>query len=128
MASNIVDMLSAIVGEIKTIAKSETIIGEPVTLGDKTVVPIVKITAGFGAGGGEGTEGDKRSGFGGGGGGGVSIEPAAFLIIDGDKVSLLPAKSQKFEKIFEAVPNILEKIQKLVPKGKKEGEGGKEKG
>ena len=128
MASNIVDMLSAIVGEIKTIAKSETIIGEPVTLGDKTVVPIVKITAGFGAGGGEGTEGEKRSGFGGGGGGGVSIEPAAFLIIDGDKVSLLPAKSQKFEKIFEAVPNILEKIQKLVPKGKKEGEGGKEKG
>jgi sporulation protein YtfJ len=125
MASNIVDMLSAIVGEIKSVAKSETIIGNPVTLGDKTVVPIVKITAGFGAGGGEGSEGDKRSGFGGGGGGGVSIEPAAFLVIDGEKVSLLPAKSQKFEKVFEAVPNILEKLQKMVPKGKKEGDGGK---
>jgi sporulation protein YtfJ len=125
MGSNIVDMLSAIVGEIKSIAKSETIIGEPVTLGDKTVVPIVKITAGFGAGGGEGSEGDKRSGFGGGGGGGVSIEPAAFLVIDGEKVSLLPAKSQRFEKVFEAIPDILEKIQKLMPRSKKD-EGGKQ--
>ncbi len=120
MPNNIMEMLSAIVGEIKTIAKSETIIGEPVTLGDKTVVPLVKISAGFGAGGGEGTDDQKRSGFGGGGGGGVMIEPAAFLVIDGDKVSLLPAKSQKIEKIFEAVPDILEKIGKLMPKGKKD--------
>lgn len=121
MATNMIEMLSAIVGEIKAIAKSETIIGEPVTLGDKTVVPLVKVSVGFGAGGGEGTESDKRSGYGGGGGGGVMIEPAAFLVIDGDKVSLLPAKSQRFEKIIESVPNVLEKIQKLVPKGKKEG-------
>jgi len=125
MTSNIVDMLSAIVGEIKSIAKSETVIGQPVTLGDKTVVPVVKISAGFGAGGGEGAEGEKRSGFGGGGGGGVSIEPAAFLVIDGDKVSLLPAKSQKFERVVDAVPDILEKIQQLMPRGKKGGDQGK---
>lgn len=121
--ANIMDMLSAIVGEIKAIAKSETVIGEPITLGDKTVVPMVKISVGFGAGGGEGTEQEKRSGFGGGGGGGVMIEPAAFLVIDGDKISLLPAKSQKFEKLIEAVPDVLEKIQKLVPKGKKKESG-----
>ena len=122
--ANIMEMLSAIVGEIKAIAKSETIIGEPITLGDKTVVPMVKISVGFGAGGGEGTEQEKRSGFGGGGGGGVMIEPAAFLVIDDDKISLLPAKSQKFEKLVEAIPDVLEKIQKLMPKGKKkESEG-----
>jgi uncharacterized spore protein YtfJ len=123
MASNIIDMLSAIVGEIKAIAKSETIIGEAITLGDKTVVPMVKISVGFGAGGGEGTDENKKAGgYGGGGGGGVMVEPAAFLVIDGDKVSLLPAKSQKFEKVVEAVPDILEKIQKMVAGKKKSGD------
>ncbi len=119
MSATIVDMMSAIVGEIKSIARSETIIGDPVTVGDKTVVPIVKVTAGFGAGGGEGSSGEKQSGFGGGGGGGVSIEPAAFLVLDGEKVSLLPAKSQKFEKIIESVPDLLEKLKNIVPSGKK---------
>ncbi len=119
MAATIVDMMSAIVGEIKTIARSETIIGDPVSVGDKTVVPIVKITAGFGAGGGEGSAGEKQTGFGGGGGGGVSIEPAAFLVLDGDQVSLLPAKSFKFEKIIDSVPDLLDKLKNLVPKSKK---------
>jgi len=120
--ANVMEMLSAIVGEIKAIAKSETIIGQPITLGDKTVVPMVKISVGFGAGGGEGAEKDKCSGFGGGGGGGVVIEPAAFLVIDGDKVSLLPAGTHKFDKIVEAVPGILEKIQGLVAHAKKKPE------
>ena len=91
MANNVVDILKGVVGELKEVARSETIIGEPVTVGDKTVIPIVKISFGFGAGGGQRDSG-KADQYGGGGGGGARIEPAAFIIMDADGVSILLKK------------------------------------
>jgi len=99
-------------------AKSETVIGDPVTVGDKTVIPVVKISFGFGAGGGEGSQ-EKVSGFGGGGGGGARIEPAAFIIIDKDGAKLLPAGKGKWDTIIDAIPGIAKKISKFKDKFKK---------
>ena len=42
MSNNVVDILKGVVGELREIAKSETVIGKPVTVGDKTVIPVVK--------------------------------------------------------------------------------------
>jgi uncharacterized spore protein YtfJ len=115
--NNVVDILQAVVGELKDVARSETIIGEPVTVGNKTVIPIVKISFGFGAGGGQGDD-SKRTGFGGGGGGGARIEPAAFIIMDESGVSQLPAGKGKWDTIIDAIPNIAKKISKLRDKFK----------
>ncbi len=82
MSNNVVDILKGVVGELREISKSETIIGQPITVGNRTVIPVVKISVGFGAGGGQGEDEKKGSGFGGGGGGGARIEPAAFIIMD----------------------------------------------
>ncbi len=113
--NNVVEILKGVVGELREIARSETIIGEAVTVGDKTVIPIVKISFGFGAGGGQGDD-QKRTGFGGGGGGGARIEPAAFIIMDDTGVSLLPAGKGKWDTIIDAIPNIAKKISKLKEK------------
>ena len=51
MSNNVMELLQGIIGELKVIAKSETIIGEPVTAGDRTVIPVSRISVGFGAGG-----------------------------------------------------------------------------
>ncbi|HWR82193.1 MAG TPA: spore germination protein GerW family protein [Candidatus Deferrimicrobium sp.] len=120
MSNNVVEILKAVVGELREIAKSETIIGEAVTAGNKTVIPVVKISVGFGAGGGQGEDQKARSGFGGGGGGGVRIEPAAFIFIDEKGISLLPAAKGKWESIIEAIPDIATKLSQLRDKGKKE--------
>ena len=111
MANRVEEVMRAVVGELKTMARSETIIGQPITLGDKTVVPVCKISIGFGAGGGEGEKKGGDKGFGGGGGGGASIEPAAFIVIAGDKVSLLPVKAKKFGDFVEMIPDIFEKLK-----------------
>lgn len=118
MSNNVVDILKGVVGELREMAKSETVIGDPVTVGDKTVIPVVKISFGFGAGGGEGTQ-DKTSGFGGGGGGGARIEPAAFIILDKDGAHLLPAGKGKWDTIIDAIPGIAKKIGKIKDKFKK---------
>ncbi len=120
MSNNVVDILKGVVGELREIARSETIIGEPVTVGDRTVIPVVKISVGFGAGGGQGEDEKSRSGFGGGGGGGTKIEPAAFIIIDDKGVSILPVAKGKWDQIIDAIPGIAKKISKLKDKLKKE--------
>jgi len=120
MSNNVVDILKGVVGELREIARSETIIGEPVTFGERTVIPVVKISVGFGAGGGQGEDEKSRSGFGGGGGGGAKIEPAAFIIMDDTGVSLLPVTKGKWDNIIDAIPGIAKKISKLKDKLKKE--------
>ncbi len=116
MSNNVVDILKGVVGELRQIAQSETVIGDPVTIGDTTVIPIVKISVGFGAGGGQGEDDKSRSGFGGGGGGGAKIEPAAFIIMDKDGVHLLPASKGKWDSIIDAIPGFAKKISKLKEK------------
>ncbi len=114
--NNVVDILKGVVSELKEMARSESIVGDPITIGDKTVIPIVKINVGFGAGGGQGEDEKKRAGFGGGGGGGASIEPAAFIIMDADGIQLLPAKKGSWEGLVDAIPGIANKISKLKDK------------
>ena len=113
MANNVVDILKGVVGELREIAKSETITGEPITIGDKTVIPIVKISVGFGAGGGQGENEKAGTGFGGGGGGGAKIEPSAFIIMDKDGVSLLPATKGTWEGLIDAIPGLAKKFSKV---------------
>jgi uncharacterized spore protein YtfJ len=125
MANNVMEVITGIVGELKQIASAESIIGEAVTVGDKTVIPVVKVTVGFGAGGGEGEREKKASGFGAGGGGGCIIEPAAFIIMDKTGISLLPAKPGKIDSIVEAIPGVVNKIMGLKDKLKKSDDGHK---
>lgn len=55
----------------------KSVYGDPVTAGDRTVLPVAKIWYSFGAGGGRG-KGDNE-GAGGGGGGTVCARPAGAL-------------------------------------------------
>ena len=114
--NNVVEILKGVVSELKEMARSESIVGDPITVGDKTVIPIVKLSVGFGAGGGQGEDEKKRAGFGGGGGGGASIEPAAFIIMDKEGIKLLPAKKGSWEGLIDAIPGIAKKITKLKDK------------
>lgn len=118
MASQPSELFRIILDEIKAIAKTETIMGDPITVGDKTIIPVCKICIGFGGGGGEGGEKEKTGGAGAGGGGGVKIDPAAFIVIKGQEVAILGAKPGKLESLFEAIPDLIEKVKEAKEKKK----------
>ena len=125
MPNNVSEILKNIVGELKEMARSQSVVGDPINLGNKIVVPLVKISVGFGAGGGQDERQSESARFGGGGGGGARIEPAAFIVIDGDKISLLSAKPGKYDTLIEAVPNLIGKLIDLkAAKDKKPEETG----
>lgn len=121
MASTAEAIIKTLMDEIKTITRTETILGDPINVGSNTIIPVCRIMVGFGAGGGEGEMKEKQGGSGGGGGGGLKVEPAAFIVIKGDEVTIHGAKPGKLEGLFETVPGIIEKIQK-AKKAKKEEE------
>ena len=80
-------LLKDIANQIKASANVETLFGESRQIGDRTIIPVARVSYGFGAGGGEGTSpkdagtGVRPIGSGGGGGGGVSASPVGFIVV-----------------------------------------------
>jgi uncharacterized spore protein YtfJ len=69
------DMLKRTAEELRESLQPDNVMGTPVDLGDKLVIPVTRFGFGFGAGGGGVTEGGHGSG------GGAGIEPVALIIL-----------------------------------------------
>ena len=48
MSAQLKETLSSIITELKEIASTKTVVGEPIALGSKMVVPVSRIMVGFG--------------------------------------------------------------------------------
>ncbi|WP_275738266.1 spore germination protein GerW family protein [Halorhabdus sp. SVX81] len=70
------EQVTTIVETIRERAAVETVYGEPIERDGRTVVPVARISSGFGGGFGEGDGGSGVSG-----GGGLSAKPAGALEI-----------------------------------------------
>ncbi|MGF9601505.1 GerW family sporulation protein [Bacillus subtilis] len=124
---------------LKEMIDVNTIIGDPVETPDGSVILTVsKVGFGFAAGGSEfgGKPAEKKSEddetieqklpFGGGSGGGVSITPIAFLIVGSTGIRMLhlDENTHLIEKILDAAPQTLERIQQMFKKNNKnQGQG-----
>ena len=93
---------------------------EPVVVGETVIVPVTKISFGFGAGGGKGGKGGKADG-GSGTGGGASVEPIAFIVIRNGKAQLLPLeeKGMTVAKLLEYAPDVVKKVKEFREKREK---------
>ena len=109
---------------IKDMVDVNTIVGEPVESKDGTVIiPISKVSFGFGAGGsdfGQKNFGNSDANFGGGSGGGASIEPVAFMVVGQEQIKLMPIEknTSPVEDIIDSVPTLLDKVIKAIKKKK----------
>ena len=115
MASSVETLVERVLGELHRIVQTETVIGEPFQAGDLTIIPVSKISFGFGAGGG--LEGKGQSGT----GGGANIEPIAFLIVDANgkvQVASIGDQDAGWSQIIGLVPEAIDKIKKFVSKKK----------
>lgn len=108
--------------KLNTFLKTETVIGEPFTIGSVTLIPIISVSFGMGGGLGEGKDSKGNDGGGGGGGLGCRISPNAILVVKDDEVNLIQLKSRgSLEKLFEVMPELISKLD-LGKDEKGEGE------
>ena len=110
MASLTSEIIGKLMEELKTVAKTETILGQEIRVGEFTLIPVSRISLGVGAGAGKGTD-KQKGGEGGGGGGGVMVTPVAFIVIKGGEISFHGIKlGGALDGLFEHLPEITEKI------------------
>jgi len=110
------DVIKTALEKIQYIAKTETVVGEPIVAGQVTLIPVSKVSIGFAAGGGGK---DEKSGNGAGTGGGVNITPIAFIAITGERVQVHPVtgSEQYLNKILSYAPDVIKKISKYLKRG-----------
>lgn len=137
---------------IKEMVDVNTIVGDPVETPDGTVImPISKVGFGFAAGGSEFGADESNSGsssnstgtnrheganahvslpFGGGSGGGVSITPIAFLVVSKQGVKIVPLDNQThlLERLIDAAPSVVDRIQSMMKGNNSSGMQGKSTG
>lgn len=129
MSKNLPNMLENTVAKIREMIDVNSVIGDPITTPDGvTILPISKVSVGFGGGGTDFAQKNASSGddpFGGGVGGGVKVTPIAFLIVKEGNVRILPVAAPAnttADRIVEMVPDTLDKIVGFInsKRGKKE--------
>lgn len=101
---------------LRKLVDVNTIIGEQITTPDGTIIiPVSKVSFGYGLGGSDWPT-EKKDSFGGGTGGGVSIQPIAFLVVKDGAVQLLQLASpnNSAERAINMVPDVMDKITGII--------------
>ena len=107
---------------VKNMLQVDTMVGDPIVTPDGiTLVPVSRISVGFGGGGVEFANkkiGDSRP-YGGGNATGVKIDPIGFLVIkDGNirMVNIMPPANTTVDRIIDLVPQVIDRVDSFISK------------
>ena len=111
-------MMETSMDKIRQMVDSNTIVGEPITTPDGvTLIPVSRLSYGFGCGGGD--YGKNKENSGAGCGAGVRVEPMAFLVVKGGVTRMLPVGTPAIttvDRVIELVPELFDRVEGLVEK------------
>ena len=108
-------MMEASMGKIREMVDSNTVVGEPIVTADGvTLIPVSRLSFGFGCGGGDyGKQPDKL------GAAGVRVEPMAFLVVKDGVTRMLPVGTPAIttvDRIVEMVPQVMDRVEGFIDK------------
>lgn len=125
-------LMMTAMSSIQDMVDVNTIIGEAIeTANGITIIPISKVCFGFAAGGSEfrgetikeynkkdkDEEIEYKLPFGGGAGAGVSINPVAFLVVQGDNVKLMPVDHDScIDRLLDYIPDLMQRMNEMFNK------------
>ena len=113
---------------IKKLVEVNTIVGEAIETKDGTVIiPVTKVSCGFGAGGSEYTPKNQPAGeelpFGGGSGGGVSIQPVGFLVVHDNNIRFQMVNDNAlWDRLISQIPEFILDFKQSFSKNASENE------
>ena len=112
------EMMETYMDKIRQMVDSNTIVGEPITTPDGvTLIPVSRLSYGFGCGGGD--YGKNGASSGAGCGAGIRVEPMAFLVVKGGVTRMLPVGTPAIttlDRVIEMVPELFDRVESFVDK------------
>ncbi len=120
------DAIKATIDELLKALSARNIIGEPIEMEDKIIIPITKMGMGFGTGVGQGGVDASKSGVASAAGGGVGVFPVAVVIVfksvvgsEGVKVVPLAAPSPLTEPVSNIARILVDRLVSRKESGEK---------
>ena len=120
MSKTLPNMLETTISKIREMVDVNSVVGNPITTPDGvTIIPVSKVSVGFGGGGSDFTKNGSgaENPFGGGAGAGVKVTPICFLIVKDGNVRMMPVAAPAnttADRIVEMVPDTLDKISAFI--------------
>lgn len=116
------DLMETTMAKIREMVDSNAVVGTPITTTDGvTIIPISRISLGFGTGGSDyGKTVDK---FGGAGAAGVKIDPVSFLIIKDGVTRVVPVAIPAIgvaDRLIDMVPTVMDRVENFIAQKKEE--------
>ena len=109
---NIDSIIQNTINNIKNILDNNVMVGEPITIGSNTIIPVTKVSVGIITGAGE--MNSKKSSvlpFAGGSGSGFNLTPMGFVAISESNIKFIPIdNSAIYSDIFNVMGGILNNI------------------
>lgn len=114
MVQDVEKMIQAALREIETTLDTKRVVGEPLEVGEYTLIPLVSIGFGFGVGSGSGKSEDlmKGEGTGGASAGGGGVKPIAVIVIGPEGAKVEPLKGTTASMIESLAATVMEARKK----------------
>ena len=116
--NNIKGIMDVTMDKLRAMVDANIITGEPVVVGDVTLIPVSRVSFGLATGGSDFPTKTNGQLFGGGGGAGVTVVPVAFIAVKGDDVKMMPVYNDltTVEKAISMAPEIIDKAKEIFSK------------
>ena len=110
--------------KVKEMVDANNIVGAPITTPDGvTLIPVSRLSFGFGCGGGD--YGKQAPKFGGASTAGVKVEPVAFLVVKDGVTRVMPVALPAVgtvDRVIDLVPQVMDRVESFIDKKKAEKE------
>ena len=118
------ELMQTSMSKVREMVDSNTIIGEPIATPDGvTLIPVSRLSFGFGFGGGD--YGKQSPKFGGASTAGVRVEPVAFLVIKDGVTRVLPVAMPAVgtvDRVIDMMPEVMDRVENFLDKRKADKE------
>ncbi|MBO5767453.1 MAG: hypothetical protein J6Q72_02900 [Clostridia bacterium] len=121
-------IIESALSKIGEVVDVNTVIGEPISVGEVTLIPFSKIAVGFASGGteygGKNPRADGKAYFAGGNGAGVTMTPLGFIAVENGVARIIelgnPATYQApkdpVNRVLDGINGVIEKVPDIVDK------------
>ena len=115
------DVMNSTMEKVREMVDANNIVGAPITTPDGvTLIPISRVSFGFGSGGGDYGK-QTPAMFGGASTAGVKVEPVAFLVVKDGVTRVMPVAIPAMgtaDRVIEMIPQVMDRVESFIDKKK----------
>lgn len=109
MSNNISNIINSTADKAETALKENSVLGEAITVDGTMIIPVYKLSFGFGGGGFDGVSAKNKDAVAGGAGAGVTKKPISYITVKDGNISVLAAEDTAKKDLITKVLSLLKR-------------------